>query len=185
MTSTAPDPAGVDPGPPRSGQSGPERPSPDVPARPRRVRPERVHLADVLVAAGTVLFALLLLAPWFRTEAHDLGFGHRIEAATADGLDSGLLVTALVLLVLAGGWGLLPAVADVRPPFPRELVTAGLTALAFLLTLLEWLTTLDIGVSVPGLLAVLTAAAVLAVAVRALVPQARAWVAAEPTRDVT
>ncbi|NEK95983.1 hypothetical protein GCU67_17710 [Modestobacter muralis] len=182
MTSTAPDPAGVDPEPTRS---SPELSSPDVPARPPWVRSGRLHLADVLVAAGTVLFALLLLAPWFRTEARDLGFGHRVEAATADGLDSGLLVTALVLLVLASCWGLLPAVADVRPPFPRELVTAGLTALALLLTLLEWLTTLDIGLSVPGLLAVLTAAVVFAVAVRALVPQARAWVAAERPPNVT
>ena len=183
MTSTAPDPAPVDPGPPRSEQSRPEQS--DAPARTRRVRPGRLHLADVLVTAGTVLFALLLLAPWFRTEAYDLGFGHRVEAATAHGLDSGLLVTALVLLVLASCWALLPAVADTRTPFPRGLVTAGLAALALLLTLLEWLTTLDIGVSVPGLLAVLTVAAVFAVAVRALVPQARAWVAAERTPDVT
>jgi len=194
MTSTAPDPAPVDPGPSRSGQpragqspagqSRPEQPGPAA-GRPRRVRPGRLHLADVLVTAGTVLFALLLLAPWFRTEAYDLGFGHRVEAASADGLDSGLLVTALVLLVLASCWSLLPVVADVRTPFPRVLVTTGLAALAFLLTLPEWLTTLDIGVSVPGLLAVLTAAAVLAVAVRALVPQARAWVAAERAPDVT
>ena len=173
MTSTAPDPAPVDPGSPQ-----PER-SDAGPERHRRVSPGRLHRADVLVAAGTVLYALLLVVPWFRTEGYDLGFGHRVDAASAHGLDSGLLVTALVLLVLAACWSLLPAVADVRTPFPRWLVTTGLAAAAFLLTLLEWLTTLDIGVSVPGLLAVLTAAGVLAVAARELVPQARAWVADE------
>ncbi|MFQ1001719.1 hypothetical protein [Modestobacter sp. SSW1-42] len=173
MTSTAPEPAPVDTGPD------------DVPARRRRVSPGRVHLADVLVAAGTVLFGLLLAALWFRRDPFDLGSGHRVEAATADGLDSGLLVTALVLLVAASAWSLLPAVADAPTPFPRALVTTALTSLALLLTLVEWVTTLDIGVSVPGLLALLTAAAVAAVAVRQLVPQARAWVAAGRTPDVT
>jgi hypothetical protein len=167
VTSTAPDPA-------------PAAPQSDVePASPRRVRVGRWDLADVLVTAGTVLFALFLLAPWVRREGFDLGSGHRVEAASADGLDSGLLVTALLLLVAASCWSLLPAFTTAAPPFPRALVTSALAALAFLLTLLEWLTDLDAGVGVTGLLAVLTAAAVLAVAVRQLVPQARAWVAAE------
>ena len=178
MTSTAPDPA---PG-------SPPVPAPRAdaaPARRRRVDLRRLSRADVLVAAGTVLFLVLLLVPWFRTAAFDHGFGHRATAASANGLASGLLVTALVLLVLAAGWSLLPAVADVPTPFPRSLVTAGLAVPAFLLTLVEWLTTLDLGVSVAALLALLTVAAVLAVAVRALVPEARAWVAAERAPDVT
>ena len=173
MRPTAPDPA--DTGSP-----------PDAaPGRSRRVRPGALHLADVLVTAGTVLFLLLLLAPWFRRQGFDLGSGHRVEAASADGLDSGLLVTALVLLALASVWSLLPALTDVAPPFPRALVTTGLAAAAFLMTALEWLTTLDLGVSVPALLAVLTVAAVLAVSVRQLLPQARAWTAAERAPDVT
>jgi hypothetical protein len=132
-----------------------------------------------------VLFLVLLLVPWYRREGFDLGYGHRVAAASANGLDSGLLVTALVLLVLAGAWALLPAVADVPTPFPRALVTTGLAALAFLVTVLAWLSSLDLGVSVPGLLAVLTVAAVLAVSVRQLLPQARAWLVAERTQDVT
>ena len=170
MRTTAPDPATVEP--------GFQQPDAERPTRRRRVRPGRVHLAGVLVTARTVLYLLFLVAPWFRTPGFDLGFGHRADPASADGLDSGLLVTALVLLVLASCWSLLPAVAELAVPFPRALVTSGLTALAFLLTLLEWLTTLDIGVSVPGLLALLTAAAVFAVALGQLVPQARTWVAA-------
>ena len=181
MTSTAPDPAPADPGSPP-----PEPPPTDPgPVASRRVDPRRLARADLLVAAGAVLFLVLLLVPWFRTEAFDHGFGHRAAATSADGLDSGLLVTALVLLVVAGGWSLLPAVAEVPTPFPRSLVTAGLAVLAFLLTLVEWLTTLDLGVSVAALLSLLTVAAVLVVAVRALVPQARTWVAAERSPDVT
>jgi len=171
MTSTAPEPAPADP--------APEQPAAGGPRSSRRLHLGRLHLADVLVTAGTVLFLLFLLAPWIRTGGYDLGSGYRAGPASADGLDSGLLVTALVLLVLATAWSLLPAVAAVPTPFPRALPTAGLVALAFLLALLEWLTTLDLGVTVAGLLAVLTVAAVLAVAVRQLVPQARAWVAAE------
>jgi hypothetical protein len=167
VTSPPPDPAPVDPAPAPAAEA--------VPAEPGR----RVRRADVLVAAGAVVFALLLVVPWFRRDAFDLGFGHRVAATSADGLDSGLLVTALVLLVLAACWSLLPAVADLPVPFPRALVTSCLVAPAFLLTLLEWLTTLDIGVSVAGLLALLTVAGVLVVAVRQLVPQARAWLAAE------
>jgi hypothetical protein len=177
VTSTAPDPVPADTGSPP--------PADAAVAGRRRVDLHRLSRADVLVAAGTVLFLVLAVVPWFRTEAFDLGFGHRAAAASADGLDSGLVVAALVLLVLAGGWSLLPAVADVPTPFPRELVTAGLAALAFLLTLVEWLTTLDLGVSVAALLALLTVAAVLAVAVRALLPPARAWVAAGRSPDVT
>ena len=181
MTSTAPEPAPVDPGSPP-----PEPPATGAgPTGRRRVDRSRLSRADVLVAAGTLLYLVLLLVPWFRTEAFDLGFGHRAAATSADGLDSGLLVTALVLLVLAAGWSLLPAVTDVPTPFPRFLVTTVLAVLASLLTLVEWLTTLDLGVSVAALLALLTVAAVTAVAVRALVPQARAWVAAERAPDVT
>jgi hypothetical protein len=176
MTSTAPDPAPADPVPPR-------------PEAQARVHRHRVHRADVLLAAGTVLFLLLLLPPWVRADGYDLGSGYRSGPTSADGLDSGLLVTAAVLLVLAACWSLLPAVAEVPTPVPRALVTTVLVALAALLTLLEWLTLLDSGVAVPGLLAVLTVAGLLAVAVGQLVPQARAWVAEEragaPGPDVT
>ncbi|QXG77237.1 hypothetical protein KUM42_06900 [Modestobacter sp. L9-4] len=174
MTSTAPDPA--DTGSPPDAVAAVPRP---------RVRPGRPARADVVVAAGTVVFLVLLLVPWYRREGFDLGYGHRVEATSANGLDSGLLVTALVLLVLASAWALLPAVADVPTPFPRALVTTGLVALAFLVTVLAWLSSLDLGFSLPGLLAVLTVAAMLAVSLRRLLPQARAWVAAERAQDVT
>ena len=156
---------------------------------PDEARPDhrrgRLHRADLLVAVGAVLFGVLTLVPWYRTEAFDLGFGHRAAAASANGLDSGLVVTALVLLVLAGGWSLLPAVTEVAVPFPRWLPTAVLAVGAFLLTLLEWLSSLDLGVSLPALLALLTVAAVVVVGVRQLVPQARDWVAAERAVDRT
>jgi hypothetical protein len=70
-----------------------------------------------------------------------------------------------VLLVVAGVWALLPAVRDLGLPFPRGFVTVGLTALAFLLTLAEWLSTFEGGFSLFALLTLLAAAAALTVAV--------------------
>lgn len=75
--------------------------------------------------------------------------------------------------VAAGGWALLPAVLDLGLPFPRGFVTVGLAALAFLLTLAEWLSTFEGGFSLFALLTVLAASAALAVAVHTLLPRLR------------
>jgi hypothetical protein len=108
--------------------------------------------------------------PWFRVDGFDLGSGFVVPGVSVNGFDSGVLVVALVLLLLASGWALLPAVADVPGPSPSSSVTAGLAALAFLLTFVEWLSTFDAGFTLFGLLTFLAVAAVLACAVLRLLP---------------
>jgi hypothetical protein len=135
------------------------------------IEPARLRRGDRAVAAGTVAYLVLLLLPWFSVDAFDLGSGFSLPGVSVNGLDSGLLIAALVLLVLAAVWAVLPAVRPAPVPFPRALLTAGLAALAFVLTLVEWLDTLDIGFSLVGLLAFLTSGAVLAVALLRLLPE--------------
>ena len=148
--------------------SAPEQPP--APAAPRRVDPGRLRPADHAVAVGTLLYLVLLALPWFRTDGFDLGSGFAVPPVSVNGFDSGTLTVAAVLLLAASVWALLPAVADVSLPFPRSAVTAGLAAPAFLLTLVEWLSTFDAGFTLVGLLAFLTSAAVLTVAVLRLLP---------------
>jgi hypothetical protein len=145
--------------------SGPE----GAPSR-RRLDLTRLRRADWAVAAGTVLYLVFMTLPWFRIDGFDLGSGFAVPGVSVNGFDSGVLVVALVLLLLASGWALLPAVAEVPGPSPRSSVTAGLAALAFLLTLVEWLSTVDAGFTLFGLLTFLAVAAVLACAVLRLLP---------------
>ena len=121
----------------------------------RRLDLTRLRRADWAVAAGTLLYLVCMTLPWFRVDGFDLGSGFAVPGVSVNGFDSGVLVVALVLLLLASGWALLPAVAEVPAPSPRSSVTAGLAAVAFLLTLVEWLSTVDAGFTLFGLLAVL------------------------------
>ncbi|WP_138734847.1 hypothetical protein [Modestobacter excelsi] len=133
----------------------------------------RLALADRAVVAGTLLYLLFALVPWYRVAAFDLGQGYRFPGASVNGFDSGLVVVAFVLLLLATAWAVLPAVADVPVRFPRSLVTVGLATAALLLTLVEWLSDLDVGFSPMGLLALLAAVGVLTGAVLRLLPELR------------
>jgi hypothetical protein len=154
--------------------SGPEQVAGDPPRRRARSAVlGRVALADRAVVAGTLLYLLFGLLPWYRVAAFDLGQGYSFPGASANGFDSGLVVVAFVLLLLATAWAVLPAVADVPVRFPRSLVTVGLATAAFLLTLIEWLSDLDIGFSLMGLLTLLAAVAVLTGAVLRLLPELR------------
>ncbi len=141
--------------------------------RGRRFDRSRLSRSDVAVAMGAVLYVVCLGAPWFRYDGYDLGFGYRSASYSVNGFVSGLLTVAAVLVVAAALWALLPAFADVRVPFPRAAVTVALTALTFLLTVVEWLTTFDVGFTLAGLLAVLTSAAVVALAVLRVLPDLR------------
>ncbi|WP_138756784.1 hypothetical protein [Modestobacter altitudinis] len=154
--------------------SGPEQATGGPPGR--RTRGPvlgRLALADRAVIAGTLLYLLCALVPWYRVAAFDLGRGYSFPGASVNGFDSGLVVLAFVLLLLATAWAVLPAVADVPVRFPRSLVTVGLATAAFLLTLIEWLSDLDIGFSLMGLLALLAAVTVLTGAVLRLLPELR------------
>jgi hypothetical protein len=128
---------------------------------------KRLDRGDLLVAVGAVAFLVFAVLPWF---TFDFGFG---LAESINGFDFGLVTTAAVLLVVAAVWALLPAVVDLALPFPRGFVTVGLTSLAFLLTLAEWLSTFEGGFSLFALLTLLAAAAALAVAVLTLLRQLR------------
>ena len=141
----------------------------------------RLHRTDLLVAVSTLLFLLFAVLPWF---TFDFGFGF---SESINGFDLGLVTTAAALLVLATVWSLLPAFVGMRLPFPRGAVTVGLTALAFLLTVVEWLTTFEGGFSLFALLTVLAAAAALAFAVLALLRElnprpapAGSWASQQP-----
>ena len=127
----------------------------------------RPDAGDYLVAVCAAAFLLFAALPWF---TFDFGFGF---AESINGFDFGLVTTAAVLLVVAAAWALLPAVVDLDLPFPRGFVTVGLTGLACLLTLLEWLSTFEGGFSVPALLTALAAAAALTVAVLTLLRRLR------------
>ncbi len=127
----------------------------------------RLDRGDVLVALSGAAFLVFAALPWF---TFDFGFGF---AESINGFDFGLVTTAAVLLVLAALWSLLPAVVDLRLPFPRGFVTVGLASLAFLLTLVEWLSTFEGGFSLFALLTLLAAVAALASAAFAVLRQLR------------
>ena len=131
----------------------------------------KLRMADHAVAAGTLLYLILSILPWY--SSIEVG-GVEFDLPDAvNGFDFGSITFAFVLLLLATAWALLPAVTDIAVPFPRSFVTAGLAALAFVLTLIEWLSNLDAGFSVTGFLALLVSAAVLAFAVLRLLPDLR------------
>ena len=130
----------------------------------------KLRLADYAVAAGTLLYLIFMIIPWYSIDGFDLGGGYSVPGVSVNGFDSGTLTFAFVLLIAATVWALLPAFADVKVPFPRSYVTVGLAALAFLLTLIEWLSTFDAGFTLMGLLTFLSSVAVLAFAVLRLLP---------------
>jgi hypothetical protein len=161
-------------GPEQSDAPGPRSPAagPATAGRSRRGRgaPGR---ADLALVAGTLIYLLFMILPWYRVDPYDLGSGYSFSGSSANGFDSGLVVVAFVLLVLATGWALLPAFIDVPVPFPRALVTVGLAVLVLLLTLVEWLSDVDDGFTLMGLLTLLSAVAVLALAVLRLLQELR------------
>ncbi len=138
--------------------------------RLRTVTVRRRHGVDLAVAAGTVLYVVLALMPWFRLDGIAVA-GARSPALTVHGFDLGLIVVGAVLLVLATAWTLV--MPHLRVPFPPAAVTAGLAAAAFLCTLTGWLRATDLGFSGTGLLTVLVSAAVLTCAVVRLSAQLR------------
>jgi hypothetical protein len=89
------------------------------------------------------------------------------------GWTDGQVKFAFFLFLLATVWALLPAVTHLEVGFPRSLVTVGLAALGFLLTLFAWFDTFDFEFSIFALLGMLTAAAILAFAVLSLLPELR------------
>jgi len=65
------------------------------------------EIADVPLAAGTLLYLIFALIPWYSVDGFDLGSGFSIPGVSVNGFDSGMIVFAFVLLLLATAW-LLP-----------------------------------------------------------------------------
>lgn len=163
--------AGSAPGP--DPQDAVERGEPDAIRPGGGARGGRSRLADRAVGVGTVLYLVGALLPWFSVDPVDAGGGASTPGLSISGFDLRLVTLAFPLLLAAAVWTALPAVVDVPLPFPRSAVTAGLAALAFLFTLIEWLRATDLGLSPVGLLTVLAAAAVVAAAALRLLCELR------------
>jgi len=127
----------------------------------------RLRIADNAIAGLTLLFLVLSFFTWY-----DFGDFFGVDISVS-GWTDGQIKFAFLLFLLATAWALLPAVTHLEVGFPRSLVTVGLAALGFLLTLLAWFDTFDFEFSIFALLGMLTAAAVLAFAVLSLLPELR------------
>ncbi len=127
---------------------------------------KRLKLADYVVAGGTLLWFVLSFLPW--VDLDEVFGDYNFNAWDISGP---LTTFALLFLLAAAVWALLPAVTEVRLPFPRSFVTVGLTALAALFTLIVWIKAFDLEFSLIGLLALLVALAVTAFAVFGLLPE--------------
>ncbi len=169
MTSSQPPqpPPGDQPphGPPQPGYGPP--PS-SQPAGPVSFDAGRLRTADHAIAGLTLLFLILSFFTWY--DFGDAFFGIDVSIS---GWTDGQIKFAFFLFLLATTWALLPAVTHLEVDFPRSLVTVGLAALGFLLTLFAWFDTFDFEFSLFALLGMLTAAAVLAFAVLSLLPELR------------
>ena len=126
----------------------------------------RLKMADYAIAGLTLLFLILSFFTWY--DFGDDFFGIDVSIS---GWTDGQIKLAFFLFLLATAWALLPAVTHLEVSFPRSLVTVGLAALGFLLTLFAWFDTFDFEFSVFALLGMLTSAAILAFAVLSLLPE--------------
>ena len=122
-------------------------------------------MASYVIAGGTLLYLILSFFPWY-------SFGQDFFGFSLSGWTAGNVKTAFFLFLLASVWALLPAFTDLKLGFPRSWITVGLAALGFVLTLFAWIDTFDVDFSFWALLGMLTAAAILAFAVLALLPGA-------------
>ena len=129
---------------------------------------KRLRIADYAIAGLTLLFLVLSFFTWY--DFGDDFFGVDVSVS---GWTDGQIKFAFFLFLLATVWALLPAVTHLEVGFPRSLVTVGLAALGFLLTLFAWFDTFDFDFSIFALLGMLTAAAILAFAVLSLLPELR------------
>ncbi|MCW2695829.1 MAG: conserved rane protein of unknown function [Modestobacter sp.] len=136
---------------------------------PQRAPARRPAGRDLVVAGGALLYAVLGFLPWASVTYDVLG------PISASGYGLSVLVpVAVVLLVAAAVWALLPVGRLPALAVPRSVVPAGLAALAFLLTLVTWLRSTDYGFEPVPLLALLVAGAVTWTAVRPVPAELRA-----------
>ena len=135
----------------------------------------RLTWRDACVVAGGMVYAALAALPWASVTFDVLG------RVSARGYGFSVLVPVSVLLLLAAAvWTALPASARPAVRFPSSVVTVGLAASAFLLTLVVWLRSTDYGFEPVPLLAVLVTAAVGVCAALSLLPELRSPAGGSP-----
>jgi hypothetical protein len=140
----------------------------------RSFDPRALRITDYAVAGGTLLYLVMALLPWVDIAAY-LGIELPGVDTTVSGFAfSGLVWLGFVLLLLAAGWTVLPALVDVPLGFPRGSITVGLAAMAFVLTLVAWTRSLGYGFEVWALIGLLTAAGITLLTVLALLRDLRA-----------
>jgi hypothetical protein len=127
---------------------------------------KKLTMATWVLGAGTVLFLVLALFPWWEYGNNFFGISYSLN-----GFSSGLVSSAFVLFLLATAWSALPAFYDLKVGFPRGWVTVGLAGLGFLLTLFAWIDTFSLGFSLWALLGTIVAAALALFAVLSLLPE--------------
>ena len=125
---------------------------------------KKLKVADYVIAAGTALFFVLALFPWW-------SYGDNLFGYSLSGFDDGTVSTAFLFFLLTTVWTLLPAFLDLRLGFARGWITVGLAGLGFVLTFFAWVESLSVSFQVWPLLGMLTAAAILLFAILSLVPQ--------------
>ena len=157
--------------PPGSGYGSPQGYGPHPHAQPASPATStdltKLTMAAYVIGAGTVVYLILALFPWWQYEIF-AGFG-----VSRSGFSSGLVSSAFVLFLLATAWAALPAFYDLRLGFPRAWGTVGLAGLGFLLTLFAWIDTFSAGFSIWALLGALVALAIAVFAVFSLLPELR------------
>jgi hypothetical protein len=126
----------------------------------------KLTMASYVIAGLTLLYLIISFFPWY-------SFGQDLFGFSLSGWTSGNVKTAFFLFLLASIWALLPAFTDLKLGFPRSWITVGLAALGFVLTLFAWIDTFNVDFSFWALLGTLVAAAILAFAVLALIPEMR------------
>ena len=129
---------------------------------------KRLKMADYAIAGSTLLFLVLTFFTWY-----DFGEDFFGVDVSYSGWTDGQVKLAFFLFLLATAWALLPAVTHLEVGFARSVVTVGLAAVGFLLTLFAWFDTFDFDFSIFALLGMLTAAAILGFAVLSLLPELR------------
>ena len=107
----------------------------------------KVSTLDLGLGAAAILYLIALVLPWVSVSSELAAFDD-----SGNGFSSGSLVFALILLIAAAVVALLPAVGTtLKLPFPSSYLLLGLTGLAALLTLIQFIDVLGAGDDFEGL----------------------------------
>jgi hypothetical protein len=107
----------------------------------------KVSTVEIGLGVAAVLYLIALVLPWVSVSSELAALDE-----SGNGFSSGSLTFALLLLIAAAVVALLPAIGTpVKLPFPRAYLLIGLTGLAALLTLVQFVDVLGAGDDVAAL----------------------------------